>query len=481
MIDRSPLADSERARLLRRIESLRARRSEAAGPSAAPPAHPPEQIVDLRRRRAERFAHGLAAAVGGRVEESDAGRVVRVDRPPVRLPVDRHALAALPGQPAPTVPLVCLDTETTGLGTAAGNLAFLVGLGWWDEDWFVQAQLVLPDQPDEPALLAALRELLPPDGWLVTYNGRGFDWPLLVTRFRLDRSAPPDLGGHLDLLPVVRALFRHRLADARLRTVEADLLGLGRAGDVGGWEIPARYLAYLRDGDAGGIVEVVRHNHEDVRSLARLLRHLAATLGSPGDRRRAEPGDLAGLARLLARDGRNPEALECLDQALDRQVGGPASRAGGGTAAGGDAGAELPWWSPRVPADIGGRQLRGPQVAIREPGRDRPWTTERIERERARLLRRVGRVEDAVAAWRAIALRGGRVGALAWIEVAKLEEHILHDPGAALAAVERAAAQVARLRSIGLPIRGVDGDLSRRRARLARRVARGSRPARDRC
>jgi RNase H-like protein len=324
VIDRSPLADSERARLLRRIESLRASRTEAGAAGVAPQAHPPEQIVDLRRRRAERFAHGLAAAVGGRVEESAAGRVVRIDRAPVRLPVDRQALAGLPGHPAVAVPLVCLDTETTGLGTAAGNLAFLVGLGWWDEDWFVQAQLVLPDQPDEPALLAALRGLLPRDGWLVTYNGRGFDWPLLVTRFRLDRSRPPDLGGHLDLLPVVRALFRHRLADARLRTVEAELLGLGRTRDVGGWEIPARYLAYLRDGDAGGIVEVVRHNHEDVRSLARLLRHLAATLGSGSDRRRAEPGDLAGLARLLARDGRNAEALECLDQALDRQGRAPA-------------------------------------------------------------------------------------------------------------------------------------------------------------
>jgi hypothetical protein len=129
-----------------------------------------------------------------------------------------------------------------------------------------------------------------------------------------------------------------------------------------------------------------------------------------------------------------------------------------------------------VPADIGGRQLRPSHAPVGERRRDGPWTTERIERERARLLRRAGRIEDAVAAWQSIALRGGRVGALAWIEVAKLHEHLLRDPRAALGAVERAAAQVARLRSVGLPIRGVDGDLSRRRARLARRVARGSRP-----
>ena len=38
----------------------------------------------------------------------------------------------LPGQPPPGAPLVCLDTETTGLATAAGTVAWLIGLGWWE-------------------------------------------------------------------------------------------------------------------------------------------------------------------------------------------------------------------------------------------------------------------------------------------------------------------------------------------------------------
>ena len=137
------------------------------------------------------------------------------------------------------VPLVCLDTETTGLATAAGTLAWLIGVGWWEADRFRQVQLLLPDNGEERCLLAALEATIPASAWLVTYNGRGFDWPLLVARYRLARRAAPVHAGHLDLLPVVRRLFRHRMADARLRTAEAELLGLHRVGDVEGWEIPA--------------------------------------------------------------------------------------------------------------------------------------------------------------------------------------------------------------------------------------------------
>ena len=54
---------------------------------------------------------------------------------------------------------------------------------------------------------------------------------------------------------IVRRLFRHRMANARLRTAEADLLGLHRVGDIEGWEIPGRYLQFLRGGSAELLVE----------------------------------------------------------------------------------------------------------------------------------------------------------------------------------------------------------------------------------
>ena len=98
-------------------------------------------------------AERLAASVDGELVRTRLGSFVRVDVPSTLLPVDRERLAALPGQPPADAPLLCLDTETTGLATAAGTLAFLVGLGWWEGSRFRQVQLLLPDHADEPALL----------------------------------------------------------------------------------------------------------------------------------------------------------------------------------------------------------------------------------------------------------------------------------------------------------------------------------------
>src|SRR6476619_4994186 len=116
----------------------------------------------------------LAAALDGELILDPAGPVVRCEPATLVLPLDRERLRSLPGQPPAGAPLVCLDTETTGLATAAGTVAFLVGLGWWEGDRFRQVQLLLPDHPAEPGLLARLAAHIPADAWLVTYNGRGF-------------------------------------------------------------------------------------------------------------------------------------------------------------------------------------------------------------------------------------------------------------------------------------------------------------------
>jgi hypothetical protein len=270
---------SDAATIQRRLATLRRERDRE--PVSA--RRLPRDVADARER-SEAHADRLGRILDGRPVHSALGSHIRVERDGRLLPLDRDRLARLPGLPPADAPLVCLDTETTGLATAAGTFAFLVGLGWWEDGRFRQVQLLLPDLSDERALLGALRELIPASACLVTYNGRAFDWPLLVTRYRMAREDAPEHAGHLDLLPFVRRVFRHRLPDARLRTVEHGLLGVRRHGDVDGWEIPGRYLEYLRDGDAGPLVDVVRHNHEDVQSLARLLAHVVDRLGDPTSR-----------------------------------------------------------------------------------------------------------------------------------------------------------------------------------------------------
>ena len=455
-------------------------------------------------RRSSVGAERLAATLDGELIRTPRGAFVRLEAPSTVLPVDRERLATLPGQPPPDAPLLCLDTETTGLATAAGTLAFLVGLGWWEgPSRFRQVQLLLPDHADEPALLDELARHVPSGGWLVTYNGRGFDWPLIVARYRLARSAPPAHAGHLDLLPIVRRMFRHRMADARLGTVESALLGVRRHADVAGWEIPERYFTFLANGEPGPLVDVVRHNDEDVRSLARLLVHVDRGYADRDRWDAAPPGDLAGLGRAFARAGRHEEALVCVERSLaGLRAGGTAA----GTAPARHRAGELaapwppsptrieaprrvadddPWWSARRRPDFGGRPDRYGRpdswVAADPLRRDLGWTVARATAERARLLRRLGRHADAEGAWLELTEAGGTLALLAWIEVAKAREHRLHDLEGALAAVSLATRTIERQRFLGRPLPRIELAVARRGVRLRRRLARaqaGGRAAR---
>src|SRR6185503_17108244 len=147
----------------------------------------------------------------------------------------------------PHKPIITIDTETTGLATAAGTLAFLVGVGEWRDGRLRVSQFLVPDHSAEPALLDALAAAIPADALLVTYNGRSFDWPLLIARYRLHRRDPPPLGGHVDLLHLARRLWKHRLGNARLATVEQAICRVQRSDDLPGALIPDRYFTYLRE------------------------------------------------------------------------------------------------------------------------------------------------------------------------------------------------------------------------------------------
>ncbi|MGZ6267866.1 MAG: ribonuclease H-like domain-containing protein [Candidatus Limnocylindrales bacterium] len=424
----------EAARLRRRLDDLRRdreadpeiRRAIAAIVAAGEPVGPPQPVWrDLPPVDRASLAKRMARDLDGDAVETPHGWYVRRELRPVYLPLDRERLADLPGMPAAGTPLLCLDTETTGLGSAAGTVAFLVGMGWWQGDRLRLLQLVLPDHSEEGALLDALTEVVPPEAWLVTYNGRTFDWPLLETRYRMGRRPPPSISGHLDLLLLVRRLFRYRLPDARLQTVERHLLRRHRAPDIPSWEIPAVYHSFLRGGPAGPIRVVARHNAEDVVTLGRILAHLERGYGHGEVRRWAPPGDLMRLARLFRHEARFAEAVTCLETA------GEAFAAG------------------------------DPDVALATV-------------ELARLLRRLGRPAEAGVAWSRLVTASGPLAALGWIELAKEREHRDRNLADAWAATDEALLALYRSRGNGSAMlrRGLEADLSKRRARLARRLER---------
>lgn len=203
-----------------------------------------------------------------------------------------------------------LDTETTGLSGGAGTMAFMVGLGYFDETGFRLRQYFLRDPGDEPAMVEALAEILPQFEALVSFNGRGFDVPILENRFILARIPPPTAGmPHLDLLPPARRLWRHRLSSCALTSLEREVLGVQREqDDVPGGLIPYLYRDYLRTGDARAMKRVLYHNAVDILSLVTLAAHLCRIFADPWAGETPGGAEFYGLGRWYEAENKLAEA-----------------------------------------------------------------------------------------------------------------------------------------------------------------------------
>jgi uncharacterized protein len=204
-------------------------------------------------------------------------------------------LARVDGEIGGAEGLLFLDTETTGLAGGTGTYAFLVGVALVDGGRLVVHQYFMRDFDDEPALLAALEPLLTGASGIVTFNGAGFDLPLLETRFILARRRWPAAVPHLDLLRPARRVWTGWLSDCRLSTLESVVLGLAREDDVPGAFIPLMYFDYLRSRRAAPLRRVFEHNRLDVLTLVSLVGWFGRSLVDGAGLR---PEELAGFGRL---------------------------------------------------------------------------------------------------------------------------------------------------------------------------------------
>lgn len=225
--------------------------------------------------------------------------------------------------------LVFLDTETTGLSGGTGTFAFLVGVGTFDlaRSAFVLRQYFLRSPIEEPAMLHALAEWLDSFDAVVSFNGRGFDMPLLESRFTLARMRPQILRApHLDLLMPSRRLWRDRLESCRLSSLEQYILNVQREqDDVPGFLIPEMYMRYVHSGDASEMPRVLYHNAIDILSMVslstRLMTLMAASTRMRGDARERllDAGDWLALGKWHDDLGRVEDAESALRECLAGQ------------------------------------------------------------------------------------------------------------------------------------------------------------------
>lgn len=165
--------------------------------------------------------------------------------------------------------ILFLDLETTGLGVGAGNIPFMVGIGYMSKGQFVIEQTLIRHPAEERAMLMYLADKLKHFTFLATYNGKTFDWPLVQNRFimhGLNRNLWEPR--HLDFLHPSRSLWKNTLVSCKLSHVEEERLGIHREDDVPGSLAPQLYFQFLTDGDPAPLEGVFRHNEIDMLSLA---------------------------------------------------------------------------------------------------------------------------------------------------------------------------------------------------------------------
>jgi uncharacterized protein YprB with RNaseH-like and TPR domain len=164
--------------------------------------------------------------------------------------------------------ILYLDIETTGLSATP---LFLVGTMSLQEDGFRLRQLFAREYCEEAPLLEHLSGFLHDFDCLVTFNGKSFDIPFIRGRASANRVRFDWNRHHLDLLHESRRRYKEELENCRLQTLEAEVCGRRRTGDIPGDLIPDAYHSFVRTGNAYRIRNIMYHNGLDLITMAELL------------------------------------------------------------------------------------------------------------------------------------------------------------------------------------------------------------------
>ncbi len=161
-----------------------------------------------------------------------------------------------------------MDIETKGLSNVP---IILIGVAEIKGSRIISSQYFLRDYSEEANIIEAYLSHLDEDSVHVTFNGKTFDVPFIKNRCRYNRiDGNLDLP-HLDLMYFAKNLWSDELPNCQLQTIERELFGIEREGDVPGQYIPGYYDTYLEKNNIGPVVPIIEHNCQDIISLASFL------------------------------------------------------------------------------------------------------------------------------------------------------------------------------------------------------------------
>ena len=303
---------------------------------------------------------------------------------------------------------IFIDTETNGLSGGAGTIAFEIGVGEVLNGQMRITQFWIRDYDQEEDMLHRLDALFQNKKAIVSFNGKSFDLPLLISRCTLNRIRPAWQNlPHLDLLHAARRVYKLRLKRCSLSDLEERVLGIRPEDDIPGSEIPALWQEFLKTKNDEKLLSVFDHNLQDVQSMAVLLRTIYDAHQEPMHQVYME--DLFSVGKVYDSAGRYDIAERCYVSVENGVCRGMAGRA------------------------------------------------------LTRIYRRTERTADAIALLESmIASNSG--GIFPYVELAKIYEHRLRQPEKALTYTDLALAKAVDAQDIQ--------DLTRRRTRLAARIRR---------
>ena len=163
---------------------------------------------------------------------------------------------------------IFLDIETMGLHSRP---IILFGIAYFQKDRLCIKQYLLRSIADESAALMATLTHVKPNTVFISYNGKSYDIPYIMERAAFYRLRTQLDHPHFDLLHFSRRLWRGKLPDCSLKTIEEEVIGVKRTDDVPSALIPDFYATYLREDNPGPLVPIVEHNRHDLIALAQVF------------------------------------------------------------------------------------------------------------------------------------------------------------------------------------------------------------------
>jgi uncharacterized protein YprB with RNaseH-like and TPR domain len=213
-----------------------------------------------------------------------------------------------------------IDLETTGLSGGTGVVPFNIGMGYYRDDKFHVAQYFLGELAEEERMIQELGAFFRDMDFrsMVTYNGKGFDLPLLETRFILYRQ-PLILSGlpHLDFLYAARRLWSHKYESCRLYHLALEVVQTDRSEDIPSAEIPWRYFQYIQTGNFELIEPILYHNQEDILSLLGVVIIGAHIFSEEPDLCMGDAMDFYGAGKIMENIGNVERSVQFFQRALD--------------------------------------------------------------------------------------------------------------------------------------------------------------------